>query len=123
MVISSFFSQGSVLYNYIKNGKLERTPGDSITEGIGQGRVTQNLKDAPIDDALAIKDVDAVEWVSTLFKDSTVYILTEYLLICSGLSIIHDFIEKKMFYSYATSRVIKLISIKIYCISKAFSFI
>lgn len=59
----SFFLQGSVLYNYIKNGKLERTPGDSITEGIGQGRVTQNLKDAPIDDALAIKDVDAVEWV------------------------------------------------------------
>lgn len=95
MVISSFFSQGSVLYNYIKNGKLERTPGDSITEGIGQGRVTQNLKDAPIDDALAIKDVDAVEWVSTLFKYSTVYILTEYLLICSGLSLIHDFIEKK----------------------------
>lgn len=59
----SLFLQGSVLYNYIKNGKLERTPGDSITEGIGQGRVTQNLKDAPIDDALAIKDVDAVEWV------------------------------------------------------------
>lgn len=63
MVFFSSFLQGSVLYNYIKNGKLERTSGDSITEGIGQGRVTQNLKDAPIDDALAIKDVDAVEWV------------------------------------------------------------
>lgn len=72
------FLQGSVLYNYIKHGKLERTPGDSITEGIGQGRVTQNLKDAPIDDALAIKDVDAVEWVgggSLLMEFDLKYIL------------------------------------------------
>ena len=52
-----------MLYNYIKHGKLERTEGSSITEGIGQGRVTNNLKDAPIDDALAIKDTDAVEMV------------------------------------------------------------
>lgn len=52
--------QGSVLYNYYKNGKLERTDGSSITEGIGQGRVTENLKDSPIDDALLIKDTDVV---------------------------------------------------------------
>uniref|UniRef100_K1P5D4 Cysteine synthase 1 n=1 Tax=Magallana gigas TaxID=29159 RepID=K1P5D4_MAGGI len=66
--------QGSVLYNYIKNGKLERTPGDSITEGIGQGRVTQNLKDAPIDDALAIKDVDAVEWTFRLLHEEGFFV-------------------------------------------------
>ncbi|CAH1792152.1 unnamed protein product [Owenia fusiformis] len=53
--------EGSVLYNFIKNGKLERTDGSSITEGIGQGRVTKNLEGAPIDDALAIRDTDAVE--------------------------------------------------------------
>ncbi|XP_062614727.1 uncharacterized protein LOC134276493 [Saccostrea cucullata] len=66
--------QGSVLYNYIKNGKLERTPGDSITEGIGQGRVTQNLKDAPIDDALAIKDVHAVEWTFRLLHEEGFFV-------------------------------------------------
>lgn len=52
-----------MLYNYIKHGKLERSEGSSITEGIGQGRVTENLKGTPIDDALLIKDLDAVEMV------------------------------------------------------------
>ena len=59
--------QGSVLYNYFKNGKLERSEGSSITEGIGQGRVTENLKGAPIDDALCILDADAVNMVRIKF--------------------------------------------------------
>lgn len=53
--------QGSVLYNYIKHGQLERSEGSSITEGIGQGRVTKNLEGAPIDDALLVRDTDAVK--------------------------------------------------------------
>ena len=52
-----------MLYNYIKHGKLERSEGSSIAEGIGQGRVTANLKDAPIDDAHTILDTDAVKMV------------------------------------------------------------
>lgn len=52
--------QGSVLYNYFKNGKLERTEGNSITEGIGQGRVTENMNGAIVDDALFVSDYDAV---------------------------------------------------------------
>lgn len=59
--------QGSVLYNYFTHGKLERSPGSSITEGIGQGRVTDNLKGAPIDEALCIMDTDAVAMVSLKF--------------------------------------------------------
>lgn len=51
------------MYNYIKNGTLERTEGSSITEGIGQGRVTNNLKGAPIDDAMVILDTEAVNMV------------------------------------------------------------
>jgi cysteine synthase len=35
---------GSVLYSYYAKGKLERTGTGSITEGIGQGRVTENMK-------------------------------------------------------------------------------
>lgn len=45
----------TLLCSYVKEGKLERS-GSSITEGIGQGRITQNLKDAPIDDALQVPD-------------------------------------------------------------------
>lgn len=52
-----------MLYNWFKHGKLERSEGSSITEGIGQGRVTKNLEGAPVDDALCIQDTDAVEMV------------------------------------------------------------
>ena len=66
--------QGSVLYNYYKNGKLERTDGSSITEGIGQGRVTDNLKGAPIDDALFIKDSDVVRTTFRLLYEEGFFV-------------------------------------------------
>jgi cysteine synthase len=40
---------GSSLYEYVLHGTLQATGSGSITEGIGIGRVTANLKDAPID--------------------------------------------------------------------------
>ncbi len=46
---------GAAIYSWIKTGKLA-SEGSSITEGIGQGRVTANLEDAPIDDAYRIAD-------------------------------------------------------------------
>ena len=55
-----------MLYNYFKEGRLERTDGSSITEGIGQGRLTKNMEGAPVDDALAILDTDAVNMVRHL---------------------------------------------------------
>ncbi|CAG5123465.1 unnamed protein product [Candidula unifasciata] len=66
--------QGSVLYNYFKHGKLERTPGDSITEGIGQGRLTENLKGAPIDDAFPVFDVDAVNMTFQLLHEEGLFV-------------------------------------------------
>jgi len=51
---------GSVLYNYFKTGKLDRTEGASITEGIGQGRLTDNLSGAIVDDSLFVSDEEAV---------------------------------------------------------------
>ncbi len=44
---------GAAIYSWIKTGKLE-SHGSSITEGIGQGRVTANLEGAPIDDAYQV---------------------------------------------------------------------
>jgi cysteine synthase A len=48
---------GAAIYNWIKNGEL-KSSGGSITEGIGQGRVTGNLEEAPIDDAFQIPDAE-----------------------------------------------------------------
>ena len=59
--------QGSVLYNWFENNKLERTEGSSITEGIGQGRLTKNLEGSPIDKALLVLDKDAVNMVYFIF--------------------------------------------------------
>ncbi|SIS38158.1 cysteine synthase A [Insolitispirillum peregrinum] len=50
---------GSALYDWVKNGEL-KAEGSSITEGIGQGRVTANLEDLPVDDAFRIADDEAL---------------------------------------------------------------
>jgi cysteine synthase A len=50
---------GAALFSWIKTGEL-KSSGSSITEGIGQGRVTANLEDAKIDDAVQIPDEEAV---------------------------------------------------------------
>lgn len=50
---------GSALYNYYKHGEL-KAEGNSITEGIGQGRVTGNLEGVTVDDAMQITDEEAL---------------------------------------------------------------
>jgi cysteine synthase A len=52
--------EGSALYGWIKCNDLT-IQGASITEGIGNSRVTRNLEGAPIDDAIRITDAEAVE--------------------------------------------------------------
>jgi cysteine synthase len=59
---------GSALYNYYAHGEL-KTEGNSITEGIGQGRITKNLEGAPIDDALRVTDEEALPLVFDLLKN------------------------------------------------------
>ena len=58
---------GSALYSYFKNDKLEST-GSSITEGIGNGRVTKNFDKALIDDAFQTDDVEALNLVYDLIE-------------------------------------------------------
>src|SRR6202790_2383176 len=50
---------GAALYSYYTTGVL-KSEGSSITEGIGQGRITKNLEDAPIDTAYQIPDEEAL---------------------------------------------------------------
>ncbi len=56
---------GSGLYGWVKSGDLSIS-GSSITEGIGQSRVPDNLAGAPIDDAVRIPDALALEQVFDL---------------------------------------------------------
>ena len=58
---------GAAMYSYIKRGVLESS-GSSITEGIGQGRVTGNIAGAPIDDAYQIPDAEMLPIVFSLLK-------------------------------------------------------
>jgi cysteine synthase A len=58
---------GSAIYSWVKMGKLE-THGSSITEGIGQGRVTANLEGAPIDTAYEIADEEALPVIFDLLE-------------------------------------------------------
>ena len=51
--------KGAALYSYYTAGVL-KSEGSSITEGIGQGRITKNLEDAPIDTAYQIPDEEAL---------------------------------------------------------------
>ncbi|TAN50151.1 MAG: cysteine synthase A [Rhodospirillales bacterium] len=50
---------GAALYNWYAKGEL-KSEGTSITEGIGQGRITKNLEGAPIDDWEQISDQEAL---------------------------------------------------------------
>jgi cysteine synthase A len=57
--------EGSGLHGWVKSGDLS-IEGSSITEGIGQSRVPENLAGAPIDDAVRIGDAEALEQVFDL---------------------------------------------------------
>ncbi|BBK43831.1 cysteine synthase A [Allostella vacuolata] len=59
---------GAALYNYYAHGEL-KSEGSSITEGIGQGRITRNLEGAPIDDQLQVTDEEALPIIFGLAKE------------------------------------------------------
>jgi len=54
---------GSALYNWVKTGQPEMSRGPSITEGIGNSRITDNLADTQIDDAVQVTDQEMVTMV------------------------------------------------------------
>ena len=64
---------GSALYNYYKKNEL-KSEGNSITEGIGQGRITENLKNLVVDDAFRIDDKEALEMIFKLLKEEGLFL-------------------------------------------------
>jgi cysteine synthase len=64
---------GAALYSYYTIGILQSS-GSSISEGIGQGRITQNLVDAPVDAAFQIPDEEAVPVAFDLLEKDGLYL-------------------------------------------------
>ena len=58
---------GAALYNYYKSGEL-KSEGSSITEGIGQGRITANLTELEVDMPYQIPDTEVVQTVFDLIQ-------------------------------------------------------
>jgi len=66
-VIAAADPLGAAIYSWVKTGELASS-GSSITEGIGQGRVTGNLAEAAIDDAYQIPDTEMLPIVYDLLQ-------------------------------------------------------
>jgi cysteine synthase A len=67
---------GAALYEYYAHGEL-KAEGNSVAEGIGQGRITANLEGAPVDTQFRISDEEGLEWVRRLLAEEG---------LCLGLS-------------------------------------
>ncbi|AFZ48953.1 cysteine synthase A [Dactylococcopsis salina] len=63
---------GSGLYSYVKTGEIN-TEGGSITEGIGNSRITANMQGAPTDDAIQIDDPTCVKMVYRLLYEEGLF--------------------------------------------------
>src|SRR5260221_12470920 len=75
IVVACADPHGFAMYELFKHGKAKSTPGDSITEGIGLGRVTPVIETAKVDDAFLISDEEAV---------TVIYELLEHEGLCLG---------------------------------------
>ena len=68
IAIAAADPEGASMYSYYKTGELA-SEGSSITEGIGQGRVTANVAEAVVDDAFQIPDSEALPYLFDLITD------------------------------------------------------
>jgi cysteine synthase len=75
IVIACADPHGAAMYEWFKQGEAKSTPGGSITEGIGLGRVTPVIATAKVDDAFLIPDEEAV---------TIIYGLLEHEGLCLG---------------------------------------
>jgi cysteine synthase A len=75
LVIACADPPGAAMYELFKHGQAKATPGGSITEGIGLGRVTAIIETAKVDDAFLIPDEESVR---------VIYDLVEHEGLCLG---------------------------------------
>jgi cysteine synthase len=68
IIIGCADPRGAAMYELFKHGEAKATPGGSITEGIGLGRVTPIIKQAKVDEAYLIPDEEAVPVIYDLLE-------------------------------------------------------
>jgi len=68
IVIGVADPRGAAMYEWFKHGEVKASPGGSITEGIGLGRVTAVIKDTRVDEAYLIPDEEAVPVIYELLE-------------------------------------------------------
>jgi cysteine synthase A len=76
IVIALTDPHGAALFSHYATGEL-KAEGNSVAEGIGQGRITGNLEGAPIDTQFRVSDAEGLEWVARLLGEEG---------LCLGLS-------------------------------------
>jgi cysteine synthase A len=76
VVIALTDPHGAALYSHYATGEL-KAEGNSVAEGVGQGRITGNLEGAPIDTQFRVSDEEGLEWVARLLAEEG---------LCLGLS-------------------------------------
>ncbi len=76
VVIALTDPHGAALFSHYATGEL-KAEGNSVAEGIGQGRITGNLEGAPVDTQFRVSDAEGLEWVARLLAEEG---------LCLGLS-------------------------------------
>ena len=67
-------SQGSSMFNYFVNGSLEKKGEPSITEGIGQARITKNLERCSVDMSYYVSDYECMEILYKMVKTEGLFL-------------------------------------------------
>lgn len=82
---------GAAMWSWFKHGHTDIDDGDSIAEGIGQGRVTENLKEAPVDDAYRIGDPAMMEMLNFLLKREGLFLGTSSgINVCAAVKLARE---------------------------------
>jgi cysteine synthase A len=68
IVVGCADPRGAAMYEWFQHGQVKASPGSSITEGIGLGRITPVIKQAEVDEAYLIPDEEAVPVIYELLE-------------------------------------------------------
>ena len=81
-------SQGSSMYNYFTKGIPEKKGDESITEGIGQARVTKNLENCIVDSSYFVTDEECMEMLYKLIKTDGLFLgLSSGVNVCGAIKL------------------------------------
>ena len=88
IIIACTDSQGSSMFNYFTNGKPEKKGEESITEGIGQARVTKNLENCLVDQSFFVSDQECMEMLFKIMKTDGLFLgLSSGVNICGAVKL------------------------------------